>query len=44
MATGAADGRLGRANAGRYERVERELIGVHASVAHRDFNEAESNG
>jgi len=44
MATGVADGRLGRANAGRYERVERELNGVHASVAHRDFNEVESDG
>ena len=42
MATGAADGRLGRANAGRYERVERELDGVKASVAHRDFNGARS--
>jgi len=44
MATGAADGRLSRANAGHYERVERELNGVQASVAHRDFNEVESDG
>jgi len=42
MATGAANGRHGRANAGRYERVERELNGVYASVAHCDFNGARS--
>ena len=42
VATGTADSRLGRANVGRYERVERELDGVQASVAHRDFNGARS--
>ena len=42
MATGAADGRLGRANADRYKRVKREMKGVKVSVAHRDFNGARS--
>ena len=43
VATDMADGRLGRANAGRSKRVEREVNGVTASVAHRDFNEARSS-
>jgi len=42
VTTGTADGRLGRANAGRYERVQRELNSAKASVAHRDFNRARS--
>ena len=41
-ATDAADGHLGRANAGHPRREEREVNGVTASVAHRDFNEARS--
>ena len=43
VATGTADGRLGRAHTGRSRRVEREVKGVTASVAHRDFNEARSS-
>ena len=42
MATGAADGYLGRADAGHYDRVERELNSAKASVAHRDSNGARS--
>ena len=44
MATGAADGYLGRADAGHYDRVERELNSAKASVAHRDFSEAHDGG
>jgi len=40
VTTGTADGRLGWAHTGRSRRVEREVNGVTASVAHRDFNEA----
>jgi len=39
-----ADGSVGRANPGRYKRVERKPKGVQASVAHRDFNEVDSGG
>ena len=38
-----ADGRLGRANAGHHERVERELSSAKASGAHHDFNRAKSS-
>ena len=37
-----ADDRLGRANAGHYARVERELNSAKASVADRDSNGARS--
>jgi len=40
VATGTADGRLGRANAGHYKRVERDLSSAKASGAHHDFNRA----
>jgi hypothetical protein len=40
--TGTADGHLGRANAGRPRRVERELSDAKALGAHRDFNRARS--
>ena len=40
--TGTADSRLGRANAGRPRRVERELSNAKAFGAHRDFNRARS--
>jgi hypothetical protein len=38
-----ADGRRGRANAGRLRRVEREVSGATAPEAHRDFNEARNS-
>jgi hypothetical protein len=38
-----ADGRRGRANAGRFRRVEREVSGATAPEAHRDFNEARNS-
>ena len=38
-----ADGRRGRANAGRLRRVEREVRGATAPEAHRDFNEARNS-
>jgi hypothetical protein len=38
-----ADGRRGRANAGRFRRVEREVSGATAPAAHRDFNEARNS-
>jgi len=43
VTTGTADSRLGRANAGHYERVERELSSAKASEAHHDFNRAKSS-
>jgi hypothetical protein len=43
VTTGTADGRLGRANAGHYEQVERELSSAKASEAHHDFNRAKSS-
>jgi hypothetical protein len=42
--TDTADGRLGRADAGHYERVERDLSSAKASGAHHDFNRARSGG
>jgi hypothetical protein len=42
VTTGTADGRLGRANAGHYERVERDLSSAKAPGAHHDFNRARS--
>jgi hypothetical protein len=43
VTTGTADGRLGRADAGHYERVERDLSSAKAPGAHRDFNRTRSD-